>query len=62
MAEEYRERQISAAGMVDAAEAAVRDDVERLLAAIIRVRPPADIAEEARGMAQPLFLRRFVEA
>ena len=47
------EREVGAAGVVDAGKAGVRDDVERLLAAIIGVRTPADIGEQARGVAQP---------
>ena len=56
MAEEHRQREVGAAGMIDADEGAVRDDVVGLLAAIIRVRAPTNVAEQARGMAQALLL------
>jgi len=42
--------------MIDAAEAAMGDDIERLLAAIIGMRAPTDVAKKARGMAQPALL------
>ena len=47
--------------MVDADEAGMRDDVERLLAAIVGMRAPADIGKQAGRLPQPLFLRRLVE-
>src|SRR5689334_20398460 len=47
--------------MIDAGEAAVGDDVERLLAAIIGMGAPADIGKEARGMAQAALLGILVE-
>ena len=53
------ERQIGAAGMIDADEAAVGDDVERLLAAIVGMRAPADVGEQAGGMAQAPLRRPF---
>src|SRR5271169_6946070 len=62
MTEEYGERQISTARMVDRHEAGVRNDVERLLAAIIRMRAPADIGEKTGGMAEPALFAGFVEA
>jgi len=61
VAEEHRERQIGASGMVDAAEPAMGDDIERLLAAIIGMRAPADVAEQARCVTQPAFLARLIE-
>ena len=48
--------------MIDGDEGRIGDDVERLLAAIIGMRPPADVGEQAGGMAQPPLLRRLVEA
>ena len=48
--------------MVDADEARMRDDVERLLAAIVGMRAPADVGQQARGMAQPLLLGVLVDA
>src|SRR5581483_1205712 len=42
-------------------ESVVGDDVERLLATIVWMRAPADVGEQASGMPQPLFLRRFIE-
>ena len=59
---EHGERQISAAGMIDGGEAAVGDDVERLLAAVIGMRPPADVGEQARGMTQAAFVGGLIEA
>ena len=52
--EEDRQRQIGAAGMIDADEGGVGDDVEALLAAIVGMRAPADIGEQAGGVPQPL--------
>ncbi len=37
--------------MIDADEGGMRDDVQRLRAAIFRMRPPADVGEQAGGMA-----------
>ena len=51
-----------AAGMVDADEGRVGDDVERLLAAIVGMRAPADIGEQAGGVAQPPLLGGLVDA
>ncbi len=48
--------------MVDADEGRVGDDVERLLAAIVRMRAPADVGEQAGGVAQPLLLGGLVDA
>ena len=62
VAEEHRQREIGAAGMVDAEKAGVRDDVERLLAAIVRMRAPADVGEQAGGVAQPPLLGGLVDA
>ena len=56
------ERQIGAAGMVDADEGGVGDDVQALLAAIVGMRAPADVGEQAGRRAQPLLLRRLLEA
>ena len=62
MAEEHCQRQIGAALMIDRRKAAMGDDVERLLAAIVGMRPPADIGEQARRMTQAALLAGFVEA
>src|SRR5437763_8477606 len=62
MAEEHRQREISAALMIDTGKTAMRDDVERLLAAVIGMRAPADISHQARGMAEPALLAGFVKA
>ena len=43
-------------------KAGVRDDVERLLAAIVGMRAPADVGEQAGGVAQPLLLGVLVDA
>jgi len=48
MAEEHRERDEGTAGMVERHERAVGNDVERLLAAVIGMRAPADVGEQAR--------------
>ena len=61
MAEEHRQRQEGAARMVDRHEGRIGDDVERLLAAIIRMRAPADIGEQAGGVPQPALLGGLVE-
>ncbi len=45
-----------------ATKARMGDDIDRLLAAIVRVRAPADVGEQARGMAQPLLVGALVEA
>ena len=50
-----------AAGMVDRHERRIGDDVERLLAAIVGMRAPADIGEQASGVAQAAFVARLVE-
>jgi hypothetical protein len=47
--------------MIDAAEAAMGDDIERLLAPIIGMLTPADVAEQARRVAQPALLGCFIE-
>src|SRR5262245_1540576 len=55
------ERDEGAAGVVDGDKGSIGDDVERLLAAIVRVGPPADVGEKARHMAQAPLLRALVE-
>src|SRR5215469_2596393 len=60
MAEEDSERNKGAARMIDGDEGSIGDDVERLLAAIVGVCPPADVGEKARHMAQPPLLRGLV--
>src|SRR5579883_2602122 len=62
MAKEHRQREERAAGVVDADEGRVRDDVERLLAAVVGMVAPADVAEQAGGVAQALFLRALLDA
>ncbi len=61
VAEEHGERDEGAAGMIERDEGAVGDDVERLLAAIVGMRAPADVGEEAGGVPQPPLLRGLVE-
>src|ERR1700691_411567 len=61
MAIKHRQRQISTAWMVDGGEAAMRDNIERLLAAVIGVGAPADIGQEARGVAKPAFFGDLIE-
>src|SRR5208282_3581620 len=62
VAVKYGEGQIGAARMVDRGEAAMGNDIERLLAAIIGMRTPADIGQQAGGVTKPAFLARFIEA
>src|SRR5204862_518224 len=57
-----REREEGAARMVGGEEAVVRDHVERLLAAVIRMRAPADIGQETGRVTQPPLLRVFLKA
>ena len=52
MAKEHGEREERAPRMVDTDEARMSNHVERLLAAIIRMRAPADVGEQAGGVAQ----------
>ncbi len=42
--------------MADRAEIAVGDQTERLLAAVVGMHPPADIGQQAGGMAQAAVL------
>ena len=46
MPEIDREREIGASRMIDAGKSSVRNDVQALLTAIIRMRAPADIGEQ----------------
>src|SRR5436853_510433 len=62
VAEEHRQRQEGAGRMVDPDEGRMGDDVERLLAAVVRMRAPTDVRQQAGGTAQPLLLQRLVEA
>ncbi len=48
---EVGQRDEGAAGMVDADEGGVGDDVQRLRAAIFGMRTPADVGEQAGGLA-----------
>ena len=54
-----RQSEKRAALMIDRAEIAVGDQVERLLAAIVGMRAPADIGEQAGGVAPAALLRRL---
>ena len=47
--------------MVDRTEARVGDHIEGLFAAIIRMRPPANVGEQTSRMAQPLLLAGFLQ-
>ena len=62
VAEEDRQRDIGAARMVDADEGRMRDDAQRLLAAVVGMRAPADVGHQAGGVAQPLLLGILVDA
>ena len=52
----------SPARVIDADKGGIGDDVERLLAAIVGMRPPADIGEQAGGVAQAPFVGGLLEA
>jgi hypothetical protein len=58
---EIGKRQKSPAGMVDTDEGGMRDQVQALLAAVFRMRPPANVGEQAGGPAEPRLLVGFVE-
>ena len=62
MPEIDRQREKGAAGMVERHESRMRDDIERLLAAIIRMHAPADIGEQTGGVTQALFFGRLIDA
>src|SRR5262245_24870883 len=62
VAEVDGERQKYAAGMVDASERGMRDQVEALLASIVGVGAPADVGQQAGGVPQPLLLLRLLRA
>ena len=57
-----RQREIRAAGMVDRNEGTVRDDIHRLLAAVIRVGAPANVRQQTSGVAQPALIRTFLKS
>ena len=48
--------------MIDPDKGRVRDDVERLLAAIVRMRPPADVGQQAGGVTIAPLVRGLIEA
>jgi hypothetical protein len=50
-----REREERTAGMIDAEESGVLDDVHAFLVAVVWVRAPVDIGQKASGMAKPAF-------
>ena len=62
VAVEDGQRQEHAARMIDAGKAGVGDQVEALLAAVVGVRAPADVGDEAGGIAQAPFLGRLLGA
>ena len=62
MAEVHRQREIGAARVVNRHEISIRDNVHRLLAAIVRMRAPTDVAKQAGGMPQALLVRRLFQA
>ena len=47
--------------MIDADDGRIGEKIERQIGAIIRRCPPADVAEQAGGVAQAYFLRRFLD-
>ena len=62
MAEDVGQREEGAAGMVDADEGGMRDDVQRLRAAIFRMRAPADVGEQAGRVAVARLVLGLVDA
>src|ERR1700745_574201 len=62
MAEEHREREIGTARVIDTDEGSVRDDVERLLAALVRGRAPANVGEQTGGVGIALLVGGLVES
>jgi len=46
--------------MIDAEEGGVLDDVHAFLMAVVRVRAPMDIGQQAGGMAKPAFFLSFL--
>src|SRR6266550_8182405 len=59
VAVEYRQRDESPALMAYGAEISIGDEIERFLAAVIGMYPPADIRQQAGGMAQAAILVGF---
>ena len=55
-----REREKYAPRVIDAGNRGMRQKIEALLAAVICMRPPVDVADEAGGMAQPALVGRFL--
>src|SRR5262249_1343261 len=62
MAKEHRKCQIGPALMIDSGKAAMGDDIERLLAAVIGMGAPADVGEKTRGVAEPALFGGFIQA
>ena len=62
IAVENRQRQKRAVVMTDRTEIRVGDDVERLFAAIVGMRPPADIRQEARRVTKTPLVLVFAQA
>src|SRR5688500_19436919 len=56
------ERQVHAAGMVNADEGGVRDDVHGLRAAIVGMGTPTDIRKQTGGGAEPLLVGLLLDA
>ena len=61
IAVEDGEGQEHPARMIDADKGRLRDHAERTLGAIVGMGPPADIGEEAGGIAQPPLVFAFLE-
>src|SRR5690606_34227025 len=60
--EEASERDEGAPRMVDADEGTVRDDVERLRATVLGMRPPADVGQQAGRAAIARLVLRLLYA
>ena len=56
-----RQRDKGAAGMVDPDKGGIGDDVESLLATIIRMGAPTDVGEQTGRMAKPPLLDGFIQ-
>jgi hypothetical protein len=62
VAKENRQRDKDPALVADRTEIAVGDEIERFLAAMIRMHPPTDVGQQAGGVAQAAILVRFAQS
>src|SRR6187399_2928388 len=61
MPKERRQRQERATRMIYGDKSRIGNDIERLLPAIVGMRTPTNVREEARGMSQTAFFMCLVE-